>query len=125
MKLTTLITTFCLVLISFAAQAEDEIIGLWCDRMVPNAPKFNRTIEIRKNDRGKYYIYSRFADGSSKFDRVEIHKETTFYKPDSPSQSMYMINSSNQSLALWDKEGHIRDALPVAFRNAQKVCLGK
>ena len=40
-------------------------IGRWCDRMILNQPKYNRTMAIVITNDGKTMLKSKFSDGSS------------------------------------------------------------
>ena len=55
---------FLLALITDAA-GSDSTIGRWCDRMIPNLSKYNRTMAIVIANDGKVILKSNFNDGSS------------------------------------------------------------
>ena len=59
---------FLLALITDAA-GSDSTIGRWCDRMIPNLSKYNRTMAIVIANDGKVILKSNFNDGSSSINR--------------------------------------------------------
>ena len=64
--MTAVVITVAFVLVfAVGGVADESIIGRWCDRMIPNMPKYNRTMTIVVADEGRVLLRSEFGDRSS------------------------------------------------------------
>ena len=103
-----LAAVFLLVPAADAAGGETTI-GRWCDRMVPNSPKYNRTITIVVTNDGRVAIKSNFKDGSSNTN--ELREAAGVYVVIGSSYGdKYRIVPGSGELQLLDDDGFIRVA---------------
>ena len=85
-------------------------IGRWCDRMIPNQPKYNRTMAIVITNDGKTMLKSKFSDGSSSTNELREAAGNIYEKIGSGSGDKYRIVPSTGALQLLDEDGLIRVA---------------
>ena len=90
--------------------AEELVIGRWCDRMAPAMPKLNRIVTIRINDAGTAELHSAFGDGSEATSPLDEISGGTFRVRDSSHGDTYRIVQSSGEIQLLDKDGFIRSA---------------
>ena len=99
----------------------DTVIGRWCDRTVPNLPKYNQIITILINTQGEAEAHSKFNDGSSGKSKLKETSGQIFVKLDSSSGDKFRISPSTGKLQLLDNYGLIR----VAKRLENKLQAGE
>jgi hypothetical protein len=88
----------------------ETTIGRWCDGMIPNMPKYNRTMAIVAGDDGKIVLQSKFGDGSSRTSQLRESAGGIYELVGSGSGDKYRIIPSDGSLQLLDNDGLIRVA---------------
>ncbi|MFQ5799541.1 MAG: hypothetical protein ACE5H0_12735 [Bacteroidota bacterium] len=108
-KIKPLLATAVLVLLAQPAYGETTI-GRWCDRMIPNMPKYNHTMAIVVADDGKVVLKSKFGDGSSKTSELREPAGGIYEEIGSASGDKYRIIPSTGNLQLLDEDGLIRVA---------------
>lgn len=108
-KIKTILAAAVLVVLTQPAYGETTI-GRWCDRMIPNMPKFNHTMAIVVGDDGKVVLQSKFGDGSSKTSQLREAAGGIYETVGSGSGDKYRIIPSNGNLQLLDNDGLIRVA---------------
>ncbi len=97
-------------LIAAPAMPAEITIGRWCDRMLPNMPQYNRTIEIVIFERHSPIARNSFADGSTYEQMLEELGGDLYAVSDSPSRDKYRVVASSGDLQLLDEDGIIRSA---------------
>ena len=100
-------------LVAAPAVFAEKTIGRWCDRMIPNMPKYNHIMTIVETDDGKCVLRSKFGDGSSSTSQLIRQDERTFAQVDSASGDKYRIEATTRKLELLDRDGLIRVATPL------------
>ena len=90
--------------------AGETTIGRWCDRMLPNMPKYNRTMAIVITDGGKVVLKWSAGDGSSSTNDLREASGGIYEKIGSSTGDKYRIVSSTGNLQLLDNDGLIRVA---------------
>ncbi len=76
--------------------------------MLPNMPKYNRTMTIGVTDDGKVVLKSKFGDGSSSTNELREAAGGIYEKIGSHSGDKYRIIPSNGNLQLLDDDGLVR-----------------
>lgn len=92
------------------AMSAEITIGRWCDRMLPNMPQQNRTIEIVISESHSAVARNSFADGSMNEQMLEELGGDLYAVSDSPSGDRYRVVASSGDLQLLDVDGIIRTA---------------
>jgi len=93
-----------------ASATGETTIGRWCDRMIPNSPKYNRTMTIKVNDNGMLMAFSRFGDGSTNESKLTERSGGVFFVNGSSSGDRYRIIPATGNIQLIDNDGLIRVA---------------
>ena len=104
---------FAAVLVwAFATEvAGSEItIGRWCDRMIPNVPKYDSILAIVITSNGEVVLKENYGDGSSGTYELRESGGNIYEKVGSNFGDMYRIVPSTGNLQLLDEEGLIRVA---------------
>ncbi len=101
------------------ARLMGDVIGRWCDEMIPNLPNYNYAISIAGIE--EPHVIFDFADGSVKIDPLEIRnsdKPNVYSMIESSSGENFEINTTG-SLYISDEDGLIRIAsnLEEAIKN--------
>ena len=94
---------------AISGMADELIIGRWCDRMIPNMPKYNRTMAIVVAD-DRVLLKSEFGDGSSSVNELREAGGGVYEKTGSATGDKYRIVSNTGELQLLDQDGLIRIA---------------
>ena len=96
---------------AFAAEvAGGEItIGRWCDRMIPNIPKYDAILAIFITSDGKVILKAEYGDGSSGMYELR-ERSGNIYEKIGSSGDKYRIVPSTGNLQLLDDDGLIRVA---------------
>lgn len=97
------------VLLPGAASAE-TVLGRWCDRMLPNQPKYNGIITILVTDGGSVQAFVKYGDGSSRKGTLREDGGNIYSKLGSATGDRYRIVPSTGNLQLIDNDGLIRTA---------------
>ena len=100
---------FVLAFATDAAEGE-KTIGRWCDRMIPNVPKYNYTMAIVITNDGKVMLKSKFNDGSSSINQLREAAGNIYEEIGSSYGDKYRIVPSTGNLQLLDEDGLIRVA---------------
>ena len=111
--MTTVVITIAFVL-AFAmgdGVADESTIGRWCDRMIPNMPKYNRTMAIVISNDGRTLLRAEFGDGSSSTNELRETAGNIYEKIGSATGDKYRIVMSTGDLQLLDQDGLIRVAV--------------
>ena len=97
---------------AFAAEvAGGEItIGRWCDRMIPNIPKYDSILAIFITSDGKVILKAEYGDGSSGMYELRERSGNIYEKIGSSFGDKYRIVPSTGNLQLLDDDGLIRVA---------------
>ena len=97
---------------AFAAEvAGGEItIGRWCDRMMPNIPKYDSILSIFITSDGKVILKAEYGDGSSGMYELRERVGNIYEKIGSSFGDKYRIVPSTGNLQLLDDDGLIRVA---------------
>ena len=97
---------------AFAAEvAGGEItIGRWCDRMIPNIPKYDSILAIFITSDGKVILKAEYGDGSSGMYELRERSGNIYEKIGSSLGDKYRIVPSTGNLQLLDDDGLIRVA---------------
>ena len=103
--------------------ADESIIGRWCDRMIPNMPKYNRTMAIVVADEGRVLLRSEFGDGSSSVNELREARGGVYEKIGSATGDKYRIVSNTGDLQLLDQDGLIRIAARLENTPQGNECL--
>ena len=88
----------------------ETTIGRWCDRMVPNMPKFNHTMTIVAMNDGKVVLRSNFGDGSSTTSQLREVGGDIYEQVGGSAGDKFRIVPSTGDLQLLDNDGLIRTA---------------
>ncbi|MBB4193035.1 hypothetical protein GGE45_001620 [Rhizobium aethiopicum] len=104
-------------LIAAPAMPAEITIGRWCDRMLPNLPRYNRTIEIVIFEAHTPIGRNSFADGSTNEQMLEELGGDFYAVSESPSPSgdRYRVVASSGDLQLLDEDGIVRTARRLEF----------
>ncbi|MGO7306905.1 hypothetical protein ACCS91_23740 [Rhizobium ruizarguesonis] len=97
-------------LIATPAMPSEITLGRWCDRMLPNLPRYNRTIEIVISEAHTPIARNSFADGSTNEQILEELGGDLYAVSESPSGDRYRVVASSGDLQLLDGDGIIRTA---------------
>lgn len=106
-----------------ASATRETTIGRWCDRMIPNSPKYNRTMTIQVNDNGMLVAFSRFGDGSTNESKLTERSGGVFFVNGSSSGDRYRIIPATGNLQLIDNDGLIRVANRLENEPRRGDCL--
>ena len=121
--MTAVLITAVLVLASaIGGMADELIIGRWCDRMIPNMPKYNRTMAIVVADEGRVLLRSEFGDGSSSVNELREAEGGVYEKIGSTTGDKYRIVSNTGNLQLLDQDGLIRVAARLENTSQSSEC---
>lgn len=104
------------------ATAADNIVGRWCDRMVPNLPKFSTVMTIAVTESGDLELRRMFADGSESTARLREEGADLYFQVDSSTGDRYRIVASTGELQLIDNDGLIRVARRLENRPTTGEC---
>ena len=100
----------CLMGLPVAATAHAEIVGTWCDKMIPSMKKYDAVMTITTGPAGGYHLKVRHGDGSeSNTPVVRLGKK---FITNNDFGEYYEIRQ-NGALAIFDNEGFIRAAKSV------------
>ena len=103
--------------------AADTTIGRWCDRMIPNNPKYNRTMAIVITNDGNVELRSNFNDGSSSTNELREAPGGIYEKTGSRFGDKYRIVPSTGYLQLLDNDGLVRTAIRLENTPQRNECL--
>ena len=109
MKAVIIVAMFVLAFATDAAEGETTI-GRWCDRMIPNVPKYNYTMAIVITNDGKVMLKSKFNDDSSSINELREAVGNIYEEIGSSYGDKYRIVPSTGNLQLLDEDGLIRVA---------------
>ena len=122
MAMVTLVAAFVLVF-AVSGTADDSVIGRWCDRMIPNMPKYNRTMDIVVADDGRVLLRARFGDGSSSVNELREAAGGIYEKVGSVTGDKYRVVPNTGNLQLLDQDGLIRIAARLESTPQRGECL--
>ena len=109
MKAVIIVAMFVLAFATDAAEGETTI-GRWCDRMIPNVPKYNYIMAIVITNDGKVMLKSKFNDGSSSINELREAAGNIYEEIGSSYGDKYRIVPSTGNLQLLDEDNLIRVA---------------
>ena len=109
MKAVIIVAMFVLAFATDAAEGETTI-GRWCDRMIPNVPKYNYIMAIVITNDGKVMLKSKFNDGSSSTNKLREAAGNIYEEIGSSYGDKYRIVPSTGNLQLLDEDNLIRVA---------------
>ena len=104
------------------AAGGETTIGRWCDRMIPNMSKYNRTMAIVIGNDGKVVLKSKFKDGSSRMNELREAAGSIYEKIGSSSGDKYRIVPNTGDLQLLDNDGLIRVATRLEITPKSNEC---
>ena len=90
--------------------------------MIPNMPKYNRTMAIIVSDTGKVALKSMFNDGSSSTNELREAPGGVYVKVGSSSGDRYRVVPHTGELQLLDNDGLIRLASRLANSPQRNEC---
>ena len=122
MAMVIMIVAFILAF-AISSVADESIIGRWCDRMIPNMPKYNRTMTIVVADEDRVWLRSEFGDGSSSVNELRETRGGVYEKIESAAGDKYRIVSNTGDLQLLDQDGLIRVAARLENIPQTNECL--
>ena len=100
-----------LVIGTFIGTAHAETtIGRWCDKQIPNMPKYNGILAIVITDDGAIELRSRWGDGSSLVTELSEQSGEMYAAVGSSSGDKYRVVPADGNLQLLDNDGLIRVA---------------
>ncbi len=102
---------------------EKNILGRWCDQMVPNSNKFNRVITILLSKKGIPQVNSKYYDGSASKRNLTDLGNGMFKLNGSKSGDKYRIVPNTGELQLLDNDGFIRTARRLETSSRSGDCL--
>lgn len=105
-----------------AEEPGETTIGRWCDRMVPNAPEYNRIMEIVITKTGEAVLRYSSKEGSTYIDALREADGGFYEKVESRTGDKYRINPSSGDLQLVDNDGFIRRATRLENTPQQREC---
>ena len=116
-KIGVVFVVVAIVCMSQSAYGETTI-GRWCDRMVPNMPKFNRIMSIVVKNDGRVFLRSFFKDGSSSVRELQEIGGSIYKIINSPTGDKYRIIPSTGNIQVLDNDGLI--GIATRLENAPK-----
>lgn len=105
------------------AVASETTIGRWCDRMIPNNSKYNRTMAIVITSSGNLVLKSNFNDGSSSMNELREAPAGVYEKVESSSGDKYRIVQNTGDLQLLDNDGLVRIAVRLENSPQRNECV--
>ncbi len=100
-----------------------NILGRWCDQMIPNSNKFNRIITIYLSKDGIPWASSKFYDGSAGKRKLADLGKGMFKVIGSSVGDKYRIVPNTGELQLLDNDGFIRTAKRLETSSRPRDCL--
>jgi hypothetical protein len=110
------------VLLAGVVHARDQIVGSWCDRMVPNNSRYNRVMTVYKTDDDAAMLRSVFADGSETRSELKERPSGEYLKVGSTHGDRYRVDKSSGNLRLIDNDGLIRVATRIGDAAGLEEC---
>ena len=102
---------FCASLaIAVTSTAHADVVGDWCDTMIPNMKRYDAVITIKSKRDGGYELVVRHGDGSSS--NTHLVKSGEKFMTNNDFGEYYQVRQDN-SLAIYDNEGFVRSAKAV------------
>ena len=101
-----------LLMLAFATDAAggETTIGRWCDRMLPNLPKYDSILSIVITSDGKVVLKAKYGDGSSGTYELREATGNIYENIGSSFGDKYRIVPNTGNLQLLDDDGLIRVA---------------
>ena len=100
----------------------ETTIGRWCDRMVPNLPKFNRIMTIVVKNDGRLLLRSNFRDGSLRVRQLKELGGSIYKIIKSPTGDKYRIVPSTGNIQILDNDGLVRTATRLENKPKDAEC---